>query len=92
MSNPLFNLLDTKGAIGTIIFVSIVGILLIVLNKLKESPLGENEDSKQAIENAEKSINILTNSYFLAGMIGGIVALVAFFIWLFRQTNNGGVR
>jgi flagellar biogenesis protein FliO len=52
--------------------------------------LGENEHSKQAIENAEKSINTITNGYSLAGTIGGLIALIAFFIWLFRQTGHGG--
>ena len=89
MANPLENLLDIKGIIGTIVFVFIVVILLVVLNEVKESPLGENEHSKQAIENAEKSINILTNGYFLAGTIGGLIALIAFFVWLFRQTDRG---
>jgi ABC-type uncharacterized transport system permease subunit len=90
MTNPLENLLDVKGIIGTIVFVFIVVILFVFLNELKESPLGENEHSKQAIENAENSINILTNGYFLAGTIGGIIALIAFFVWLFKHTGCGG--
>ncbi|MEW5897422.1 MAG: hypothetical protein AB1668_07035 [Nanoarchaeota archaeon] len=90
MSNPLENLLDVKGIIGTIAFVFVVIAVLLLINGLRESPLGQNEQSKQVLDNAESSINILTNGYFLAGSIAGLIGLIAFFVWLFRKFESGG--
>ena len=80
-----------KGIIGTIVFVFAVVTILIIINQLKESPLGQNEQSKQVLDNAETSINILTNGYFLAGTIGGAIALIGFFVWLSKKFGNGGL-
>ena len=91
MTNPLNNLLDVKGIIATFVFIFIIVICFLVLNELKESPLVENEQSKEVIENAESSLNILTNGYFIAGSIGGFIALVTFFIWLFKKFDNGNI-
>ena len=88
MSNPLEKLLDVKGIVGTIAFIFVVVVVLLLLNGLRESPLGQNEQSKQVLDNAETSINILTNGYFLAGTIGGAIALIGFFIWLFKKFEN----
>ena len=90
MSNPLENLLDVKGIIGTIVFVFVVVVLLLVINELKESPIGQNEQAKETLESAENSISILTNGYFLAGSIAGIIGLIAFFVWLFKKFESGG--
>jgi len=90
MSNPLENLLDVKGIVGTISFIFVVIVVLSLLNGLRESPLGQNEQSKQVLDNAEDSINILTNGYFLAGAIGSAIALIAFFVRLFKKFESGG--
>lgn len=91
MNNPLNNLLDVKGIVATFVFVFIIVICFLVLNELKESPLGENEQSKEVIENTESSLNILTNGYFLASSIGGFIALLAFFVWLFKKFDIGNI-
>lgn len=42
MSNPLENLLDLKSIVGPIIFVFVVVFILLFINELKESLLGQN--------------------------------------------------
>ena len=87
MSNPFENLSDVKGISETIAFIFVVVVVLLLLNGLRESPLGQNEQSKQVLDDAEDSINILTNGYFLAGAIGSVIALIAF-VWLFKKFES----
>ena len=65
-------------------------VVLLLINGLRESPLGQNEQSKQVLDNAENSINILMNGYFIAGSIAGIIGLIAFFVWLFKKVEGSG--
>lgn len=88
MSNPLKNLLNVKGIVGTIAFIFVVVVVFLLLNGLRESPLGQNEQSKQVLDSTKNSINILTNGYFLAGAISGAIALIGLFVWLFKKFEN----
>ena len=78
-------LINPKSIIATISFVFLIVVLYMVLNGLQESPLGENEQANKSIEETKKSLSILTNGYFLAGSIASAIALIGFFVWLYRR-------
>ena len=81
----LEQLLDFKGIVSMIAFVLIVVFLFSLLNEVQASPLGENEYANKTLEEGKKSLGILTNGYFLASSIAGIIALVTVIVLFYRR-------
>ena len=80
-------LLNPKGIIATLSFIFIVVVLFMVLNEIQDSPLTENEQANQTIQDTKESLSLLTNGYFLAGSISSAIALIGFFVWLYHKYN-----
>ncbi|HOI18675.1 MAG TPA: hypothetical protein PLX15_02315 [Candidatus Woesearchaeota archaeon] len=80
-------LLNPKIIIGTISFVFIMVVLFMMLDGIQDSPLAENEQANKTIQETKESLSLLTNGYFLAGSIASAIALIGFFIWLYRRYN-----
>lgn len=78
-------LLDGKGIIGMIAFVLLVVVPYISLSELQDTDLGRNEYANKSLEEGKSSIRILTNGYFIAGAISGVIAFVILFITLYKR-------
>lgn len=81
-------LLNPKGIIEIFIFVMTVVVVIMMLNGIQDSPLGENEQANKTIQEAKKSIFVLTNGYFLAGTISSVLVLIGFFYWSYHKHNR----
>ena len=78
-------LLNPKSIIATLSFVFIIAVLFMMLNEIQDSPLAENEQANQTIQDTKESLSLMTNGYFLAGSISSVIALIGFFVWLYHR-------
>lgn len=84
----LEKLLDFKGIVSMVGFILIVVFLFSLLDELQASPLGENEYANKTLEDGKKSLSILTNGYFLASSIAGIIGFIVVAMLIYRRYSD----
>ena len=85
--NPVEELLHSmiENPIKTVVVVLFFVVIFMMYQGLEESPLMDNEHSREAIESGKEATWTLFNGWMIAGSIGFLVLLVAAGVWIYRE-------